>query len=115
MIAVARFLATVFVTIFASTSVHAVTLEEATTGAAAVVIVAQKCYPQYVDEAVARVNEMLDGFFSALLPGERAVAQDSARRKLRAMQISGGTYSCQDVEHLRNMARQWGFAHLILD
>lgn len=92
-----------------------VNLEEATTGAAAVIIVARKCYPQHSIQAERLATADFKELLRNMSYQEQQDALDAARRKLAAMTISGQSYRCPDVEHLKVMARTWGFGHLILD
>ena len=93
----------------------AFTLEETTTGAAAAIVVAQKCYPQHLSSVERYASEDFMNAVRALPPYEQSVAKDAARMKLAALLQSGQAYRCQDVEHLRVMARTWGFGHLLLE
>lgn len=94
---------------------RALTTEEATSGAVAVVIVAEKCYPERAAEALQFANDELWRMLAPLPQHEKLYALDAASTKLKAMRVSGGSYACRDVAHLKNMAKQWGFGHLILE
>lgn len=93
----------------------ALTVEEATTGAVAAVLVAEKCYPARVAEASQYATADLRRMLSSLPPAEQEAAMDAASDKLKAMRISGSNYDCAGVVHFKAMARNWGFGHLILD
>ena len=109
------FVASLVLLSLAATSAFAITVEEATTGAVAVVLVSEKCYPARQGEAARYAIEDLKRMLGSLPSHEQAYALDAANDKLRAMRISGQTYQCADVGHLRVMAQTWGFGHLILD
>lgn len=87
---------------------------EVSTGAAAVAVIAYKCLPErdaraYHAQAMADLREMLRHWPAY----EREVVLDSAERKVRAMSISSRQAGCHELAHLRAMARQWGFSHLV--
>lgn len=94
---------------------QAFTLEENTSGAAAVVIVANKCHPQHAIEAERLAMQDFKATLQGLSPAQQDEALDAARRKLAAFAISSKSYQCEDVEHFKAMARIWGFGHLLLD
>ncbi len=105
-------LSSLFAIALAGTSAaRAWTPEEVSTGAAAVVILAQKCAPEHEaqlrKQALAQLSNMLRDFS----PYERSVVVDSAEMKIKALSISSQGVSCAQAENLRTMAKQWGFGN----
>ncbi|MCC5612598.1 hypothetical protein LC612_39365 [Nostoc sp. CHAB 5834] len=91
------------------------TAVEASTGAAAVAVVAWRCAPaQYEvirDRAMLELASMLREFKAS----ERDTVLDSANMKIQALSISSSSENCQQLVSLKTMAKQWGFGHLLVN
>lgn len=88
------------------------TTEEAALGAAAIVVLAQKCRPaqvaHYDKEATAHLSYMLQRYSVSA----KNKILDEFRMKVKALQISSSRDSCADAERLHSMAVQWGYQHI---
>lgn len=82
-------------------------------GAAAIVVLAQKCYPEqagyYQSQAQSHLAYMIQRFSESA----KAEVFDDFRMKTRALQISASTESCVDAQRLQSMALHWGYAHIL--
>lgn len=93
-----------------SAPAHALSEDEMTSGAAATVVLGEKCAPQ--QQAVFRkyVLAHLDSLSAQLPAHRREIVRDSVEMKVRAFTISSQYESCGQAEKLRAMAKTWGFA-----
>lgn len=86
---------------------------EASLGAAAIVVLSQKCAPQrvghYESEAHTHLNFMLQQYSQEA----KKKIFDELKMKIRALQISASTDSCAGAARLHSMATHWGYAHLL--
>lgn len=96
----------------ASSVVHAQSnVDELSSGAAAAVVLAWRCapddYPGVYRQALTEMLERLRLYDAT----ERALALESAERKMKAFSISSAEQPCEGLDKLRAFARTWGFAH----
>jgi len=95
---------------------HSQTLSstEMSAGAAAVVVLAQKCLPseahRYRQAAWTRLQQLSNTLSN---PGERQFALDSFDTKIKAMTLSSQREGCDQADKLRQFIRNWGFAHFL--
>lgn len=86
-------------------------VDELSSGAAAAVVLAWRCapddYPGVYRQALTEMLERLRLYDAA----ERALALESAERKMKAFSISSAEQPCEGLDRLRAFARTWGFAH----
>lgn len=106
-----RFIALAFASLVWAPYSYAWTTEEVSTGAAAVAILAQKCSPQHYESLRTHALKQLENMLREFSPYERSVVGDSAEMKIKALSISSQNVTCDQAEHLRTMAKQWGFAN----
>ncbi len=90
------------------------TPEELAAGGAAAVVIAQRCNPAN-EEAVLRYarSEISRRMRAAFTPAEIEAALDGLRMKVNAFSVSSGARRCEDLESMRAMARNWGFAQVL--
>lgn len=87
--------------------------DEASLGAAAIVVLAQKCNPgqvgHYQTQAQSHLSYMLQRF------SETAKARifEDLRIKIKALQVSSSMDSCAGAQRLQSMATHWGYAHIL--
>lgn len=97
----------------ASAQVPRFTVEQATSGAAAVVTLAQKCQPaqvaQFKRAAWARMRELL----SYQSEADYKISEDWAEMKIKAFAISSGDLSCEKAHNMWFYAEHWGFRDFI--
>ena len=96
-----------------SAQVSQLTVEQATSGAAAVVTLAQKCQPAQVEHfksaALARMRELL----SYQSESDYKISEDWAKMKIKAFAISSGNLSCEKAHNMWFYAEHWGFRDFI--
>ncbi len=90
------------------------TPEELAAGGAAAVVIAQRCNPAN-EEAVLRYarSEISRRMRAAFTTAEIDAALDGLRMKVNAFSVSSGSRRCEDLESMRAMARNWGFAQVL--
>lgn len=88
------------------------TTDEAALGAAAIVVLAQKCRPEHVahydKEALAHLSYMLQRYSA---PARNKIIEEF-RMKIKALRISSSKDTCASAERLHSMAVHWGYQHI---
>lgn len=87
--------------------------DEAALGAAAIVVLAQKCVPEqtgyYQREAHNHLLFMLQRFSQSA----QVRIVDDMRMKIKAFEMSSSAESCADAQRLHAMAVNWGYDHIV--
>ena len=87
--------------------------DEAALGAAAIVVLAQKCVPgqtvYYQREAHNHLLFMLQRFSQS---AKVRIVEDM-RMKIKAFEMSSSAESCADAQRLHSMAVNWGYDHIV--
>ena len=106
-------LAMIFSLVTVSAQANPSSSNEAALGAAAIVVLAQKCTPAqagyYQSQAQSHLAYMIQRFSESA----KAEVFDDFRMKTRALQISSSTESCAEAQRLHSMASHWGYVHIL--
>lgn len=87
--------------------------DEAATGAAAIIVLAQKCTPNSIGhfehEAQGHLIHMLQRYPENI----KLRILDDLKMKVKALRLSSSSDSCQSAARLQAMANTWGYAHIL--
>ena len=87
--------------------------DEASLGAAAMVVLAHKCSPGQVGQFESAAHNHLAYMVQRFTAPARARIFEDLRIKTRALQISSSGDSCTSALRLHSMAKQWGYGHIL--
>ena len=87
--------------------------DEAATGAAALIVLSQKCSPEsenhFSKEAHGHLAYMLQKYPSHI----KNRAKDDLNMKVKALKLSSTGDTCMGAQRLHSLAFHWGYAHLL--
>lgn len=87
--------------------------DEAALGAAAIVVLAQKCSPEQAGQYQAQAHNHLAYMLQRFSEAAKAQVFDEMRMKTKALQVSSSQDSCATAQRLHSMATHWGYAHIL--
>ncbi len=87
--------------------------DEASLGAAAIVVLAHKCSPGQVGQFETAAHNHLAYMVQRFTAQAKARIFEDLRIKTRALQISSSGDSCTGAQRLHSMATQWGYGHIL--